>query len=225
MGALAMKDATAAALPLMIRGAIDALTAGRALRTVFLFAAALAGICLVKGIFQYWMRVVLIGVSRDIEFEMRNELFRKLVSLAPEYYAKNRTGDVMARATNDLNAVRMMLGPGVMYWTETILTFVITIAVMASIDWRAYGTRDLAGSACKRRDDCVRPAHPHAFRGHSGNVLRHQQPRAGESFGHADVARFRAGRCRGAEVRALKPRVHRAEREAGEGARILPTAA
>jgi ATP-binding cassette subfamily B multidrug efflux pump len=139
MGALAAKDATAVLLPLMIRGAIDALTAGGGLRTVFLFAAALAGICLVKGIFQYWMRVVLIGVSRDIEFEMRNELFGKLVSLAPEYYARNRTGDVMARATNDLNAVRMMLGPGVMYWTETSLTFVLTIAVMASIDWRLTG--------------------------------------------------------------------------------------
>jgi ATP-binding cassette subfamily B multidrug efflux pump len=121
---------------LMIRGAIDGLTAGAPLRTVFLFAGALAGICLVKGVFQYWMRVVLIGVSRDIEFELRNDLFRKLVSLSPDYYGRNRTGDVMARATNDLNAVRMMLGPGVMYWTETSLTFALTIAVMASIDWR-----------------------------------------------------------------------------------------
>ncbi len=139
MGALVVKDATAVLLPLMIRNAIDALTAGAAMRQVYLFAAYLAGICLVKGIFQYWMRVVLIGVSRDIEFEMRNDLFRKLVSMEPDYYGRNRTGDVMARATNDLNAVRMMLGPGVMYWTETSLTFVLTIAVMASIDWRLTG--------------------------------------------------------------------------------------
>ncbi len=136
MGALVVKDATAVLLPLMIRGAIDALTSGAPLSRVFAFAGYLAGICLIKGVFQFWMRVILIGVSRDIEYEIRNDLFAKLVSLSPDYYGKNRTGDVMARATNDLNAVRMMLGPGVMYWTETSLTFALTIGVMASIDWR-----------------------------------------------------------------------------------------
>ena len=64
---------------------------------------------------------------------------RSWFRLSPDYFAKNRTGDVMARATNDLNAVRMMLGPGVMYWTETSLTFALTIGVMASIDWRLTG--------------------------------------------------------------------------------------
>ena len=82
------------------------------------------------------MRVVLIGISRDIEFDLRNDLFSHLVSLSGDFYARHRTGDIMARATNDLNAVRMMLGPGVMYWTETSLTFVLAIAVMASTDWR-----------------------------------------------------------------------------------------
>ena len=136
MSALVAKDVTAVLLPLMIRGAIDALTAGQALSRVLGFAGALAGICLIKSFFQYWMRVILIGVSRDIEYELRNDLFAKLVSLSPDYFGKNRTGDVMARATNDLNAVRMMLGPGLMYWTETSLTFLLTIGVMASIDWR-----------------------------------------------------------------------------------------
>src|SRR5262249_46737241 len=82
------------------------------------------------------MRVVLIGISRDIEFDLRNDLFGHLVELSADFYARHRTGDIMARATNDLNAVRMMLGPGVMYWTETSLTFVLAIAVMASSDWR-----------------------------------------------------------------------------------------
>jgi ATP-binding cassette subfamily B protein len=123
-------------LPLLIRAAIDALTSRRPLSEVLTFAAWLVGACLLKGIFQYWMRVILIGVSRDIEYELRNDLFEHLVSLSPEYYSRNRTGDIMARATNDLNAVRMMLGPGVMYWTETSLTFLLTIGVMLSIDWR-----------------------------------------------------------------------------------------
>jgi ATP-binding cassette, subfamily B, multidrug efflux pump len=136
MGALLLKDLTAVAMPLMIRGAIDALTAGSALRIVFTFAAYLVAICCLKGLFQYWMRVVLIGVSRDIEYELRNDLFEHLIGLSPDYFGRNRTGDIMARSTNDLNAVRMMLGPGVMYWTETSLTFLLTIGVMVSIDWK-----------------------------------------------------------------------------------------
>jgi ATP-binding cassette subfamily B protein len=82
------------------------------------------------------MRVILIGISRDVEYDMRNELFRHLVTLAPDYYARTRTGDIMARATNDLNAVRMMLGPGVMYWCETALTFALSIFIMVRTDWR-----------------------------------------------------------------------------------------
>ena len=63
-------------------------------------------------------------------------MFRHLVALSPDYYQRTRTGDIMARATNDLNAVRMMLGPGVMYWIETSLTFALAVAVMVSRDWR-----------------------------------------------------------------------------------------
>ncbi len=136
LGALVLKDLASAALPLMIRGAVDALTNGMQAAAFLKFAAALAGLALIKGIFQFWMRVVMIGISRDIEYDLRNDLFRHLVSLSPDFYGRTRTGDIMARATNDLNAVRMMLGPGIMYWTETSLTFVLAIAIMVSVDWR-----------------------------------------------------------------------------------------
>ena len=136
MGALVLKDLAGASLPLMIRGAIDALTLGRGPSVFLRFAAFLVGLSLVKGLFQYWMRVILIGISRDIEYDLRNDLFRHLESLSPDYYARVRTGDIMARATNDLNNVRMMLGPGIMYWTETSLTFLLAIIVMVSVDWR-----------------------------------------------------------------------------------------
>jgi ATP-binding cassette, subfamily B, multidrug efflux pump len=136
MAALVLKDLASVAMPLMIRGAIDALTASAPLTTVYKFASYLIALCCMKGIFQYWMRVILIGVSRDIEYELRNDLFGHLIGLAPDYFGRNRTGDIMARSTNDLNAVRMMLGPGVMYWSETSLTFLLTIGVMLSIDWR-----------------------------------------------------------------------------------------
>src|SRR5260370_10688211 len=82
------------------------------------------------------MRVVLIGISRDIEYDLRNDLFTHLVGLSADFYGRFRTGDIMARATNDLNAVRMMLGPGIMYWTETMFTAILTIAVMLSVDWK-----------------------------------------------------------------------------------------
>ncbi|MEO8369601.1 MAG: ABC transporter ATP-binding protein [Candidatus Solibacter sp.] len=130
---LVMKDLAQALQPLMIRGAVDSFRGGGS--TFVRYAAYLVGLALVKGIFQYWMRVILIGASRDIEFDLRNDLFAHLIRLSPEYYARTRTGDIMARATNDLNAVRMMLGPGVMYWFETSLTFLLAIAIMMRVDW------------------------------------------------------------------------------------------
>ena len=135
-GALVLKDLAGAGLPLLIRGGIDALTGGSALRVVVNFCALLVLLSGVKSLFQYWMRVILIGISRDIEYDLRNDLFGQLTRLAPDFYSRMRTGDVMARATNDLNAVRMMLGPGVMYWFETTLTFVLAVAVMLTVDWR-----------------------------------------------------------------------------------------
>jgi len=130
---LVLKDLAQALQPLMIRGAVDSFLNG----AVFVrYAAYLVGLALIKGIFQYWMRVILIGISRDIEFDLRNDLFAHLIRLSPEYYGRTRTGDIMARATNDLNAVRMMLGPGVMYWFETSLTFILAIAIMTHVDWR-----------------------------------------------------------------------------------------
>jgi ATP-binding cassette subfamily B multidrug efflux pump len=134
--ALAFKDLASVAGPLIIRGAVDRFSQGAPAAQIWRFSAYLVAAAVVRGIFQYWMRVVLIGISRDIEYDLRNDLFARLVELSADFYARNRTGDIMARATNDLNAVRMMLGPGVMYWTETSLTFVLAIAVMSSSDWR-----------------------------------------------------------------------------------------
>ncbi|HTA71587.1 MAG TPA: ABC transporter ATP-binding protein [Bryobacteraceae bacterium] len=136
MGALILKDLLAAALPLVIRSGVDSLTRGFRIQLVFQFAALLVALSLIKGIFQYWMRVILIGISRDVEYDLRNDLFSHLVKLSSDFYARFRTGDIMARSTNDLNAVRMMLGPGIMYWTETMFTAVLTIAVMLSVDWK-----------------------------------------------------------------------------------------
>jgi ATP-binding cassette subfamily B protein len=130
---LVMKDLAQAMQPLMIKSAVDSFRNGSAFVR---FALYLVGLALLKGIFQYWMRVIIIGISRDTEFDLRNDLFAHLIKLSPDFYARTRTGDIMARATNDLNAVRMMLGPGVMYWFETSLTFALAIAIMVRVDWR-----------------------------------------------------------------------------------------
>ncbi len=136
MSALILKDVAAAMLPLVIGRGVDVLTHGFTLTKVLWLAATLVGLSAIKGLFQFWMRVILIGASRDIEYDLRNDLFRHLITLSSDFYSRFRTGDIMARATNDLNAVRMMLGPGIMYWTETMFTLIIAVAVMAWVDCR-----------------------------------------------------------------------------------------
>src|SRR5258708_1130152 len=95
---LVAKDAAQAFQPLMIRSAVDSFRGNPEL--FFRYAGFLVGLALIKGVFQYWMRVILIGVSRDIEFDLRNDLYAHLARLSPDYYARTRTGDIMARATN-----------------------------------------------------------------------------------------------------------------------------
>src|SRR5262249_19835808 len=75
------------------------------------------------------------GMSRDVEFDLRNDIFARLVTLDSSFFARMRTGDILARATNDLNAVRMMLGPGIMYWFETSFTLVLAVVGMLATDW------------------------------------------------------------------------------------------
>ncbi len=87
----------------------------------------------IKGIMSFLTRWVLIGVSRDIEYDIRNDLLDRLLLMEPEFYVRNRTGELMSRATNDLNSVRMVLGPGIMYTGTTIATMVLSIAVMLMI--------------------------------------------------------------------------------------------
>jgi ATP-binding cassette subfamily B protein len=88
---------------------------------------------LLKGALSFTTRWVLIGVSRDIEFDLRADLLGRLLLMEPEFYVRNRTGELMSRATNDLNNVRMVLGPGIMYTGQTLVTMLIAIAVMARL--------------------------------------------------------------------------------------------
>ncbi len=93
------------------------------------------------------MRRILIGASRDIEYDIRNDFFARLQQMPLAYYQARRTGDLMSRATNDLNAVRMMIGPAVMYSANTVLVFVVAIMLMI-VDRRAA---DADRAACRCR--------------------------------------------------------------------------
>lgn len=95
----------------------------------FLLVATVA----VKGIFSFASRWILIGISRDIEYDLRNALLARLLRMEPEYYVRNRTGELMSRCTNDLGAVRMVLGPGIMYSANTIVGMAVAITVMVKI--------------------------------------------------------------------------------------------
>ena len=122
--------------PLIIRRAIDDLNLGVTRHKLLTYSLLLLAVAGVKAIFQYLTRWILIGISREIEFDLRNDLFAHLERLSYSFYQRTRTGDIMARATNDLNAVRMLVGPGIMYTANTIVFTAGALIFMLSISPR-----------------------------------------------------------------------------------------
>ena len=119
--------------PQVLRRAVNDLHSGVTRQKLLTYALLVIAIALIKGIFQFLTRWVVIGISRDIEFDLRNDLFKHLERLSYSYYQRNRTGDIMARATNDLNAVRMLLGPAIMYSANTIVFTAGALVFMLAI--------------------------------------------------------------------------------------------
>ena len=120
--------------PWVLKYAIDDLQSSLTLEKVREYAVALLGLALVGGFFRFLMRRIIIGASRDFEYDLRNDFFASLQRMHLGYFQHTRTGDLMSRATNDLSAVRMMIGPAVMYASSTGLTFIIAIVLMVSIN-------------------------------------------------------------------------------------------
>jgi ATP-binding cassette subfamily B protein len=122
--------------PWILKHAIDDLTVGVTRQKLALYGGLLLGVAVLGALFRFLMRKILIGASRHIEYDLRNAFFSRLQLMPLAYYQARRTGDLMSRATNDLNAVRMMVGPAVMYSANTLLVFVVAIILMSSIDAR-----------------------------------------------------------------------------------------
>src|SRR5215469_16643668 len=123
--------------PLVIGRSIDSLKNANlsveTLHTIAKLVGLILAVAGTKAIFQFLTRWIVIGVSREIEFDLRNDLFRHLESLSYSYYQRTRTGDIMARMTNDLNAVRMLVGPGIMYTANTVVFTAVSLVFMLSI--------------------------------------------------------------------------------------------
>ena len=122
--------------PWILKYAIDDLHAGVTRGKLAFYAGLLLGVALVRGLFLFLMRRIIIGASRNIEYDIRNDFFARLEQQPLAYYQARRTGDLMSRATNDLNAVRMMIGPAIMYSANTVLVFAAAIVLMLTIDTR-----------------------------------------------------------------------------------------
>lgn len=136
LGALVLTTLVSVASPWVLRHAIDDLTLAVTRQKLWRYAGLILGLVVVEGVFRYQMRMILVGLSRDMEFDLRNAVFEHLTRLGARYYQANRIGELMSRATNDMSAVRMVLGPGIMYTASTLATSVATIGMMLAISPR-----------------------------------------------------------------------------------------
>ena len=132
----ALSTVASLASPWVLKHAVDDLAQGVTGAKLRTYASLILGLALVGGVFRFLMRRIIVGVSRHLEYDLRNDFFARLQTLAPANFHANRTGDLMSRATNDLNAVRMMAGPAVMYSASTIIIFVTALVLMLGLDAR-----------------------------------------------------------------------------------------
>ena len=129
-----LKSAAILTVPWILKRGIDRLQAGASSSELLLYAAAIVLAAAVSGVFLFFMRWILIGLSRKVEYELRRDFFDHLVGLSTPFFLRHRTGDLMARATNDLGAVRDALGPAIMYGLNTTVTVVASAVLMFRLD-------------------------------------------------------------------------------------------
>jgi len=122
--------------PQFLRHGVDAIAAGKPLGRIAVFAAGLLVAAVGTGAARFSMRLLLNGVSRRVEYDLRTDLYAHLQTLEPAFYHRTPTGDLMAISTNDLGAIRMVAGPAVMYATETMSRLAMALPLMGGIDWR-----------------------------------------------------------------------------------------
>jgi ATP-binding cassette subfamily B multidrug efflux pump len=140
--------------PWVLKFVVDDLRISFAKEKLPQYATYILAIAVLEGFFRFWMRKILIGVSREIEYDLRNDFFSHLQKMSLSFFQSHSTGDVMSRATNDLSAVRSVLGPGIMYSATTVVTVIVTTAILLRINWKltllAYFPLAVASFTVKR---------------------------------------------------------------------------
>lgn len=136
LAALVATNALSLSVPWLLRAAIDGLGHGMSPRRLLFFAGLIVGATALAGVGRFLMRRLMIGASRFVEYDLRNAFFGRLTRLSTSFYQRNPTGDLMALATNDLNAVRNFVGPGIMQGINTVVTLITTLGLMLVISPR-----------------------------------------------------------------------------------------
>ncbi|MEJ7860458.1 MAG: ABC transporter ATP-binding protein [Pyrinomonadaceae bacterium] len=121
-------------IPYLVGQAIDDLGANVTWNKIIYYPAVILIVSLCSGVFLFWQRRLLINTSRDIEYDMRRDFYAALVGQPLEYFQNNRVGDLMARATNDLSAVRQIVGPMILYSFQAIFALAIVLPIMLNIN-------------------------------------------------------------------------------------------
>jgi ATP-binding cassette subfamily B protein len=153
-----LSNGAQAGLPMVIGNAAQSLESGVNQHKLLIFALEVLALASVRSVSLFLTRWVVIGISRDIEFDLRNDLFAHLETLSYSYYQGMRTGDIMARMTNDLNAVRMLLGPAIMYSANTLVF--TGVVVHDKQEPQADVLRLLAAAGGQRGHSVLWTAHP-----------------------------------------------------------------
>ncbi|MGA1826209.1 MAG: ABC transporter ATP-binding protein [bacterium] len=121
-------------IPRILKQAIDSIKTGTSSGFLLRCVVLIVLFALIQGCFKFLMRNIVIGISRKIEYQLRNDFFAHVQTLSISFFQRHRTGDIMSRATNDLNAVRSFLGPGIMYFTYTLILFLMDLIFMLSLN-------------------------------------------------------------------------------------------
>jgi ATP-binding cassette subfamily B protein len=123
-------------VPYLLKRAVDTIAAGGSASSVAWLAVAIIVIAVVQGVVRTLSRFVIFNVGRDIEYDLRNDLFAHLERLPLAYYQRQQTGDLMSRLVNDITAVRLLLGIGLLNMINTPIYYVYGVSIMVSLDWR-----------------------------------------------------------------------------------------
>src|SRR5215468_10414184 len=126
----------AMSIPLLLKHAVEGIEKGLPFRQVAFYILAIVGVALVQGVVRAFSRFLIFNVGRDIEYDLRNDLFAHLQKLSLSYYQRQFTGDLMSRLVNDVTAVRIMLGLGIVNLLNTPLYYVYAVSAMAAMDRR-----------------------------------------------------------------------------------------